>query len=110
MDKGLNNYVYEWVPSHVGIVGNEKADTNAKISLHDSSVKIKINLNYKEICSITTSFLNKIWQSNWNTKKQSHHYNIQPTISKPGPTYHSINKKKIFDKTKDWDGHGTGGY
>ena len=29
MDRGLN-IVYEWVPAHVGIVGNEKADVNAK--------------------------------------------------------------------------------
>ena len=37
IDRGLN-IIYEWVPAHVGIVGNEKADTNAKKSLHDSSV------------------------------------------------------------------------
>ena len=55
MDKGLNIF-YEWAPAHVGIVGNEKADVNAKKSLQDSSVNININLNYNEIRSITTSF------------------------------------------------------
>ena len=37
MDRDLN-LIFEWVPAHVGIVGNEKVDTNAKQSLADSSV------------------------------------------------------------------------
>ena len=36
MDRGLN-IIFEWVPAHVGIVGNEKADFNAKKSLQDGS-------------------------------------------------------------------------
>ena len=90
IDRGLN-IIYEWVPAHVGIVGNEKADNNAKKSLHDSSVSININMNYKELSSITTILLNKIWQNEWNTKIHSHH-NIHPLINKPGPT---TNNRKI---------------
>ena len=88
IDRGLN-IIYEWVPAHVGIVGNEKADTNAKKSLHDSSVGININMNYKELTSIIISFLNKIWQNEWNNKINSHHYNIHSLINKPGPTTNS---------------------
>ena len=39
MDRGLN-IIFEWVPAHVGIVGNEKADFNANKSLQDGSVNI----------------------------------------------------------------------
>ena len=109
IDRGLN-IIYEWVPAHVGIVGNEKADTNAKKSLHDSSVGININMNYKELTLITTIFLHKIWQNKWNNKINSHH-NIHPLINKPGPTTNSRKTTWTFlNKTEGGDGTRIGGH
>ena len=99
MDRGLN-IIFEWVPAHVGIVGNEKADINAKKSLQDSSINININLNYKEIGSLAESFIIKTWQEEWNTRRGSHHHNIQPLVNRPLITTLPTNKNKILTRLR----------
>ena len=60
----LNNIVFCWLPSHVGIKGNEKADIAAKsaLSLNISDLKIPFT-GFKP--SINTFVHNK-WQMSWN--------------------------------------------
>ena len=77
IDRGLD--IFEWVPAHVGIVGKEKADVNAKKSLTDSSVGIKTKLNYKEVLSLLNPFLTKIWQGEWNNNQGTHHHTLKKT-------------------------------
>ena len=81
-------------------MGNDKADTNAKTSLHDSSVSINIHMNYKEFGSIATIFLNKIWQIEWDPKIQSCHHNIHPLINKPGPTTNNRKTSRILTRLR----------
>ena len=60
----LNNIVFCWLPSHVGIKGNEKADIAAKsaLTLNISDLKIPFT-DFKP--SINTFLRNK-WQMSWN--------------------------------------------
>ena len=99
MDRGLN-IIFEWVPAHVGIVGNEKADFNAKKSLQDGSVGININYNFKEIGSLATSFLINLWQQEWNTRRNLHHHNLQPLVSKTTQTHQSRKHLKIITRLR----------
>ena len=82
----------------MGIVGNEKADINAKKSLQDGSINININLNYKEIGSLAESFIIKTWQEEWNTRRGSHHHNIQTLVNRPPITSLPTNKNKSLTR------------
>ena len=56
--------IYCWIPSHIGIYGNEKADKKAKESLHLEKTVFKIPFNNFK------PFINKYvfdkWQTIWN--------------------------------------------
>ena len=56
--------IYCWIPSHIGIYGNEKADKHAKESLNLDQTDFKIPFNnFKRF--INKYIFNK-WQSLWN--------------------------------------------
>ena len=49
--------VLAWVPSHVGIKGNGKADELAKQALNFNVLDMKVNVN---------SVFKQKWQAHWN--------------------------------------------
>ena len=53
-----------WVPSHVGIKGNEKADTAARAALSLPVVNFKIP--YTDIKTQIKAHFVKLWQEHWN--------------------------------------------
>lgn len=53
-----------WVPSHVGIAGNERADAAAKTALQLTVSDFKIpHTDYKQIVK---SYFNRSWQTHWD--------------------------------------------
>ena len=81
--------VFEWVPSHIGITGNEIADINAIKSLKEPNINISVNFNYQEIMSLVMSRIVGLWQLGWDNRNRPWHYSIKPTIHSAGPV--SIN-------------------
>ena len=67
-----------WIPSHIGILGNEMVDQQAKtsLSLEPNSFKIQFS-NFKP--SINKYVLDK-WQTSWNNSIGSKLLEIKPTI------------------------------
>ena len=72
------------------------------------SVNIKINYNVKEIGSLATSFLTNLWEQDWNSRRNSHHHNLQPLVSKTTQTHHSRNSSRIFTRLSREGGGGGG--
>ena len=78
----LINHGYEivlaWVPSHVGIKGNEKVDIMAKeaLNLPLSSVKIP----YSDIKPSVNSYIRNKWQTLWDELPDNKLFQIEPAI------------------------------
>jgi ribonuclease HI len=70
-----------WVPSHVGIPGNEKADTAAKASLGFNSIancKIPAENYYPHVNRLC---MNE-WQQSWNNQPNNKLHSVMPLVGK----------------------------
>jgi ribonuclease HI len=66
-----------WVPSHVGISGNERADTAAK----GASEYLTFNLPYSDVKKYVQSLINDEWQKSWDKLVHNKLHAIKPTIT-----------------------------
>jgi len=73
--KGIN-INFEWIPSHCGIIGNDKADLAAKHATTNPEINVSFRLNKSEIKSDLKKHFSQIWESRWeesNCFLSSHH-------------------------------------
>ena len=87
-----NSIVFCWLPSHVGIRGNEKADIAAKsaLTLNISDLKIPFT-DFKP--SINT-FLHNKWQMSWNAAVFNKLHSIKPSLGEWQPNYRIDRKEE----------------
>jgi ribonuclease HI len=70
--------IFCWIPSHVGINGNEDADAAAKKSL--SLPKSKIKLPYTDFRPSVHRCISSKWQSTWNNASFNKLRDIKPAL------------------------------
>jgi ribonuclease HI len=82
--KNLHYRVHlEWIPSHVGIAGNELADKLAKEAL-DFPIQETLSLSPLEITSIIKQTNTRRWQDLWHSRNHlKWRYTHDPTLVKP---------------------------
>jgi hypothetical protein len=56
--------VFCWIPSHIGIHGNTKADSATKQALQLPITNFKIS--YTDLKSSIREYVEHLWQSDWN--------------------------------------------
>ena len=73
-----NSIILTWIPSHIGIQGNERADKAAKKApqTHISNTKIP----YTNLKPLINKFILKKWQKSWDDQTQNKLHYIQDTI------------------------------
>jgi len=68
------NIIFCWLPSHVGIPGNEKADKAAKSALNKPILRIPIP--YTDLKPSINKYIHDKWQQTWNSQTQNKLYQI----------------------------------
>ena len=82
-----------WIPSHIGIQGNEMVDKQAKTSLLIEPTSFKISSsNFKP--SINKYILEE-WQTSWNNSIGNKLLDIKPTIGE----YQTLERRSSFSST-----------
>ena len=75
--------IFCWIPSHVGIKGNEAADTAAKAGLDLRVTNMPIP--YADFKCYINEFVKSKWQSQWDEAIDNKLHSIQPRLGKwPG--------------------------
>ena len=71
--------VLAWIPSHVGIDGNDMADELAKEAL-DSETTNNIKLPYTDYKPKIKQLVTSQWQNSWSEQTENKLYEIQPKL------------------------------
>ena len=89
----LNEIVYCWIPSHIGIAGNESVDQKAKdsLNLHPTNFSIPY-ANFKSF--INWYILNK-WQILWNNSVGNKLFEIKPVIGQSQPVVRNVRQEEV---------------
>ena len=87
-----NNIIFTWIPSHIGIQGNEKADKAAKKALQIDMCKSKIP--YTDLKPTIKKFISDKWQKSWDNQTQNKLHETQEAIGEWPTGYRSIMKRR----------------
>lgn len=76
------NITFVWIPSHVGITGNELADRLANSATLHAEIELDIGFELSEAYQAVTVYNIQQWQVQWDTDTTGRHYNqIESTVS-----------------------------
>jgi len=83
-----------WIPSHVGIEGNDMADKLAKAAVMKSQTDLNLPYSSSENNAEIDKYINQKWQEVYNSIQTGSHYKlIEPNISR-GIKYTNTNRWK----------------
>ncbi|GFT16242.1 probable RNA-directed DNA polymerase from transposon X-element [Trichonephila clavipes] len=69
--------IFSWVPGHVGILGNEQADTAAR----SMSGHMQRPVCYRDLKTSTQNYIHHVWQETWDQQILNKLHNIHPSTS-----------------------------
>ena len=91
--------VFCWLPSHIGIRGNEKADETAKSALFLPKSNNKVS--YTDFNFHFNLYLSS-WQSQWDADLFNKLHAVKPTLGDWYLSYRSIRREGDNYKTSNW--------
>ena len=82
-----------WIPSHIGIRGNEAADMAANESL-DQDITIS-QVPYTDLKSHINFFISRKWQELWSSCRDNKLFQIKPTLGEWPPGCRRSRKEEV---------------
>lgn len=83
-----------WVPSHVGVAGNEAADKAAGEAVTDMEVST-VRIPYKDIYPIIKDKIRAVWREEWLETDRNKLREIKPDIAPWPSAYHKNRKTEV---------------
>ena len=88
-----NTVVFCWLPSHVGIRGNDLADSAAKAALNLNISPFK--LPYTDFKGHINSFLTSSWQSSWDAAVTNKLHSVKPVLGEWLPSFRTVRREEV---------------
>ena len=82
-----------WIPSHIGVRGNERAGSAAKSAL-DLSPKA-ISIRYTDLKPIISKYLHTKWQQRWDMNTHNKLFQIQPPLGEWRPAFRISRREQV---------------
>ena len=82
-----------WIPSHIGIRGNEAADMAAKESLDQDITASQVP--YTDLKSHINHFISSKWQERWSSCRDNKLFQIKPTLREWPPGFRRSRKEEV---------------
>jgi hypothetical protein len=82
-----------WIPSHIGIRGNEKADAAAKLALTLQITDFKIP--YSDFKMYIDNYISSSWQSDWDRCTSNKLHEIKPQVGNCLSSNRTIRKEEV---------------
>ena len=86
--------VFCWIPSHVGIPGNEKADQAAKDVLTEVDFR-KVPVPCTDIKQYINKHVFSLWQSSWDLAIHNKLHSLKPALGEWEPSYRRTRKDEV---------------
>ena len=93
-----NDINFVWIPSHIGIPGNEVADRLARDGAKHDDVDYSVPLEQGDVSRLVSAYICEKWQNSWNSSNTGHMYmyrEIEPYVSTRINFVHNNRKKEI---------------
>ena len=82
-----------WVPSHVGIRGNEKADSAAKSAL--DLPHAQVGVPYTDFKLLISQYIFSTWQDDWNGAVANRLHSVKPVLGDWQSSYRRCRKDEV---------------
>ena len=86
--------IVSWLPSHMGIRGNEKANETAKSALSLPETNYKVS--YIDFKTSILTYIQSSWQSQWDADLFNKLHTVKPTLGEWYPSYRSICREEVI--------------
>ena len=94
MKEGKKQVNFCWVPGHVGIPGNEKADTAAK-SANRPEIPLFEKVPPLDLKRTFIQHSISKWQSNWSAQLHNKLFNIKPRVREWPSSYQNLRRNEV---------------
>ena len=85
--------IMAWIPSHIGIPGNEKVDQIAKSALDLQFTNSSVPCSDFRPC--VTTYVNTQWQQQWNLETRNKLHKIKPILGEWPPGFRKVRREEV---------------